>query len=134
MRTKVILLAIAFAALDVPALAQNTGGIRGTVTEPKTGRPVAHATVYVHSPAVDVSVQTDAHGVFRFFGLPPGRTLVDVVAKGYVETRFVACVRADNFQEYPVHLMRGYGTSVNRELGRHPEPGITSDLYSIGYC
>jgi len=126
--------AIAIAVFAAPAVAQNTGGIRGTVTEPKTGRPVAHATVYVHSPAVDVSVQTDAHGMFRFFGLPPGRTLVDVVAKGYVETRFVACVRADNFQEYPVHLMRGYGTSVNHELGGRPASGITSDLYSIGYC
>lgn len=81
MKTFATVLALA-AFVAVPALADNPGGIAGTVVDAKTGQPVAHATLYYYrSPYVEnathmMKVQTNARGFFSDVTLQPGRYVV----------------------------------------------------------
>ncbi|HEV8122234.1 MAG TPA: carboxypeptidase-like regulatory domain-containing protein, partial [Candidatus Polarisedimenticolia bacterium] len=58
----------------VPALAQSTGGIRGTVID-KDGQPVVGAVVAVENKALGVTTgaPTDAKGEYRIAPLAPGK-------------------------------------------------------------
>jgi len=76
MRRSSFLLLTALLALTivVPAAAQSTGGIRGTVLD-KDGQPVVGATVSVTNPDLNINMGgiTDAKGEFRIAPLPPGK-------------------------------------------------------------
>ena len=58
----------------IPALAQSTGGIRGTVLD-KDGQPVVGAVVAIENKSLGVQTgaPTDAKGEFRISPLPPGK-------------------------------------------------------------
>lgn len=139
---RVIIFAVcALFCLTAIARAQNTGGLRGTVTDWHDGRAVRNATVIVRSGAVDLSTTTDAHGRFLFMALPPGRVLVMVEPLGLSPTSFHACVRADQFRDLAIHV--GWDFSVpymvrtsryNEMLQYAPNADVTADLYSLGSC
>jgi outer membrane receptor protein involved in Fe transport len=88
-RAAVMLLFVLAAA---PAVAQTTGQIEGTVTDP-SGAIVAGALVTAASPSLigKQQVTTDGRGQYYFFNLPPGRYIVTAEAGGFQmrETRDV---------------------------------------------
>ncbi len=73
-----LLACIPGASLD----AQQTGEIRGTVTDSARGGPLAHATIVATREAsLDTgtfATQTDGRGAFEITGVPPGRYDVDI--------------------------------------------------------
>lgn len=74
-RSHAVPLSLALAAL--PALAQQSGGIAGRVTEPG-GAPLAGVQVHITSPLLPTArtVVTEANGDYRFPYLPPGEYAV----------------------------------------------------------
>jgi hypothetical protein len=53
-------------------MSQSNVAIRGTVVDEGTGRPVAGATVYATSGALDARTVSDSNGEFFFLTLFPG--------------------------------------------------------------
>ncbi len=67
-----------------PLLAQTaSGALHGQVLDP-SGAAVAGATVLITTPQGDtLAAVTNADGVFNKDGLPPGKYIVEVIAKGF---------------------------------------------------
>lgn len=133
-----IMLALA-GLLVIPALADQPGGLAGTVIDLNTGQPIANATIYYYrSPYLEnapnqiMSLQTDRHGFFSNISLEPGRYIVMARVPGKVQ----GCAVDD--------VMNGEIAHVRIEIGRnvvlcsgprvHPamvDPNATASLYRI---
>lgn len=82
MKYLAIFLALA-GILSLPALAEQNGGIAGTVVDAKTGQPIANATLYYykapyleHGPNQIKMLETNSRGFFADITLTPGRYVV----------------------------------------------------------
>ena len=83
-------LATALGAL--PALAQGTGTLVGTVTDRATSLPIAEARIAI--PGTALESQTNSRGQYRISNVPVGRVLVGVYRLGYRATSDTARVTA----------------------------------------
>jgi hypothetical protein len=90
------------------AAAGTLGGIAGTVTDSKTGAPVAGAHVDITSPSQSIKVTTDARGHYIAFSLQPDNYTLTAEKDGY-NTRSVSgfAVFADQTQQYDLQLDPG---------------------------
>jgi len=81
--------------LILPALAADTGTLRGIVHDPQH-RPLAGAAVVIHGPdaSVSKSVVSDANGEFQVVDLPEGAYTVAVSAPGFRTVEQQAAVSA----------------------------------------
>ena len=66
---------------SLAASAQNTGSVRGTVRDAKTGTPIAGAAVEVHGASAGAT--TDSVGRFLIEGTPTGYLRLEASAEGY---------------------------------------------------
>ena len=119
------------------ALADQPGGISGTVVDVKTGQPVAGATLYYYrAPYLDsgpnhiMRLQTNRHGFFSDVTLQPGRYVIMARFPDKVQ----GCAVDD--------VMGGEVARMKIEIGRdaimcsgprvHPalvDPNATADVY-----
>ena len=75
----IILLAANFAGARTPLILK--GSFSGKVTDAKTGKPVADATVYITD--IKSGTASDANGNFTFKNIPEGNHLVEISHVGY---------------------------------------------------
>jgi TonB-dependent starch-binding outer membrane protein SusC len=87
------LAAICMLALPASAVAQETGSIRGTVTDAATGGPVAGVQVTLRGTTR--GTMTDARGAFLITGVPVGERTVRVESIGFRQVEQTVTVRAD---------------------------------------
>lgn len=118
-----------------PALAGTTGSLNGTVTDVKTGQPIADAAVIANSPSQRAEAKTDASGRYVFISLMPDTYTVSVSKSGY-EPVTVAGVSifADQNQGLPVRMQSSLKTIANvttRSSISPVKPGTTTDVYSV---
>jgi hypothetical protein len=126
-------------SLVTSALADQPGGISGTVVDIKTGQPVSGATLYYYrapylenGPNHIVSLQTNRHGFFSDLTLQPGRYIIMARFPNKVQ----GCAVDD--------VMGGEVARMKIEIGRdaimcsgprtHPalvDPNATADVYRI---
>jgi hypothetical protein len=98
-------LLIAFASQATMALAGTSGGISGTITDAKTGAPIAGARLQISSPSQSVKTTTDARGRFFVYALQPDDYTVSALKDGYVAASFSGYpVFADQTQVYYLKL------------------------------
>jgi Carboxypeptidase regulatory-like domain len=98
-------LLVAFAAQATSAMAGTSGGISGTITDSKTGAPIAGARLQISSPSQSVTTTTDARGRFYVYALQPDEYTVSAVKDGYVAASFSGYpVFADQQQVYYLKL------------------------------
>ena len=119
----------------VPALADTTGTISGTVSDGATGAPVANATVSAASPSGSRSTTTDSHGFYILQALVPDTYTLSVVAQGYepLSVPGVTVLQDLTTAESP-HLARALKTIANvtaRSAGNLVQPNVTSDVYNV---
>jgi hypothetical protein len=94
-------LLVAFAAQATSAMAGSSGGISGTITDSKTGSPVAGARLRISSPSQTITTTTDARGRFFVYALQPDDYTISAVKDGYVAEAFTGYpVFADQTQIY----------------------------------
>jgi hypothetical protein len=91
MKQIAIVLALA-GSLGAFALADELGGISGTVVDAQTGQPMPHATLYYYrspynekGPNRLMTLQTNNHGFFSDVTLDPGRYVIMARIPGKVE-------------------------------------------------
>ena len=119
--TFALLLVLAQAVAPPPASqsGEDTGQIRGRVTDKDTGAPLPYAHVTLMEPTLKLerTATTDDAGVFRFTGLPPGKYDGVVTAGSYRSTH--------DFQGLPasrppasIELTKGAVREINIALSR----------------
>jgi hypothetical protein len=123
---KTLLVAAICAALPAAsATAQDTGVIRGTVTDSTTHQPISGAQVQVVGS--DRSAVADASGVYRLAGIAPGTVTIRVQRIGFVQrTRAVSVTSgatvAEDFSLQPIAttlsqvVVVGYGSRSRAEV------------------
>jgi hypothetical protein len=98
-------LCAAFASLGSSALAGTYGAIAGTVTDAKTGAPVAGVALRVSSPSQTANVTTDSHGHYLVFSLLPDDYTLSAQKEGYQSLSVRGqSVEADQTQRYDLEL------------------------------
>ncbi|MEO8725314.1 MAG: carboxypeptidase regulatory-like domain-containing protein [Acidobacteriaceae bacterium] len=72
------------AAISIPAIAQSTGSIQGSVTD-ASGAAIPNATVNIKNTAqaLQRTVTTDSAGAYNVPALPPGTYAVDAQSQGF---------------------------------------------------
>lgn len=80
-----VCLAIAFAALALPAFAQSPVGFVGGMTHSSSGEPVAKVQIIAHNLTrnTDLTTVSDADGIFTFTNLEPGPYEVAALKDGF---------------------------------------------------
>lgn len=87
------------------ALAGTSGGMAGTVTDSKTGAPIAGVRLRASSPSQAATTTTDAKGHYLFFSLQPDDYTITAVKDGYATQSISGeSVYADQTQQYDLHL------------------------------
>jgi hypothetical protein len=112
-------LLVAFSSQGIAAFAGTSGGMAGTVTDAKTGLPIAGVQLKISSPSESVTATTDAHGHFIVFSLQPDDYTVTAVKDGY-DTNTVSgeSVYADQTQRYDMQLSPASTTPGSQQLRR----------------
>jgi hypothetical protein len=133
---KRIIIALAIAGLmGATALADQTGGIVGSVVNTTTGQTIANVPISitrVETSARTWNTKTNARGTFSDITLEPGRYLVVATFPG----ELLGCTIDDVYGGEVVHLKIGIGgTQLTCNGPRaHPslvDPSATADVYRI---
>jgi hypothetical protein len=134
-RSLALVIALAFLALGVPAVAGTTGGLSGTVVESGSTAPIAGAKVTATSPSQLAVSVTDAGGHFNFVSLAPDEYTVSVEKTGYESASYPGVsVFADAQQTLQLPLHKSLTTIAkvtSRSSSDLVRAGTTADLYSI---
>jgi len=127
------------AAASGPALAEQPGGIAGTVVDARTNQPVAHAQLYYYrapyrenGPNRIMSVQSNSRGFFSDITLEPGRYVIMARFGNAVE----GCALDDviSGEVARVRLEIGHNTLMCSGPRFHPamvDPNASADVYRI---
>lgn len=138
MKNIAIVLALV-AAFVAPALADQLGGISGTVVDAKSGQPVANATLYYYRAPYQenganriMTLRANARGYFSDITLDPGRYVVMARFPNKVE----GCALDDVIGGETTHLriLMGQDTIMCSGPRVHPavlDPNATVDVYRI---
>jgi hypothetical protein len=87
------------------ASAGTLGGIAGTVSDAKTGAPLAGVHLQITSPSQSVNVVTDAKGHYIVLSLQPDNYTLTAVKSGYDSQSWSGeSVNADQTQQYDLQL------------------------------
>jgi hypothetical protein len=138
MKTIAIMLALV-GSVAMPALADQPGGISGTVVDAATGQPMPNVTLYYYrSPYLDkgpnhiMTLTTNKHGFFSDVTLDPGRYVVMARFPGKVEGCAVDDVVGSEVTR--VHIVIGRDTLMCSGPRVHPalvDPNASADVYRI---
>ena len=112
--------------IDKPvAVAPPTGFVAGTVTDAKTGKPLADAIVVSGSDGALPVASAPTTGAFRTHGLKPGKVSLTVSHEGYKPATASATVSAHHTAKLAFALVRKVETgslSLTITGGRHHRP------------
>jgi hypothetical protein len=139
MKAALLLLTVTW-ALTAPAIAGNTGILRGTAAfesfSPQCCHPnrLAGAAVRITSPQGDLIVKTDSDGRFLFLDVPPGTYSIFVDDKNYYSFCDRVTVTAD--QAVSADVIVGprnmlYSENCGRQIFDLVRPGVAADVYDI---
>jgi protocatechuate 3,4-dioxygenase beta subunit len=100
---------------------EDTGQIRGRVTDRETGQPLPSAQVMLTGRTLDLNrtATTDDAGVFRFTGLPPGK-YSGAVAGGSYRSAYEFQRLPDSRPGTSIELTKGAVHEINIALSRTP--------------
>jgi hypothetical protein len=98
---------------SLPAFAQFTGGVQGTVQDTSSAA-ISKATVTLTNSGTKVSQQatSDAAGVYRFVSLAPGNYIVAASAQGFAQAKVEFVLTTDQTRDVPIQLTVGNVSST----------------------
>jgi hypothetical protein len=112
-----------------------TGSLSGTVTDAKTGLPLAGVKVDAVSPTGSSIATTNAKGFFSFTGLAPDTFTVSFEFAGFQATSVTGVtIFADQVQEVNAKLEKSLttiGSVTTRSPGGAFQPKQTQDTYTV---
>ena len=126
-------------SLAAAALADQPGGVSGSVVDAKTGQAIAHAKLYYYrapyrenGPNHIMTLEANARGFFSDVTLDPGRYVVMARFPGKVE----GCAVDDVMGGEVAHLRIEIGHDAIMCSGPHVHPALvdanaTADVYRI---
>ncbi len=121
------------------ALADQPGGISGTVVDVKTGQPVSGATLYYYrapylenGPNHIMTLQTNRHGFFSDVTLQPGKYIIMARFPNKVQGCAVDDVMGGEVARMKIEI--GHDAIMCSGPRVHPslvDPNATADVYRI---
>lgn len=99
-----------FCLFSISALAQETGGVKGKITDNLTGNPLQGANVSIDG--TPLNTQTDRTGTFRLLQVPAGQQNITISYLGYEDTVISVNVQAGSIASLDTSLK----TSVNETV------------------
>ncbi len=122
-------------AHSTSVLAGTTGTISGTISDAKTGKPLAGVLVTIASPTGSAKATTNGSGFFSLTGLTVDTYVVAMQANGYEPYTLTGItVFADTIQDASVKLTKSLstiGTVTARTSVGAFQPKQTQDTYSV---
>ena len=126
------------AAMTLPAVAADTGGVAGYVVDLANGQPIANAAVAIYRLPLDTnapvieSAVTNRQGFFTNIHVAPGRYLVTA----NIANRTSSCMIDDVFPGQTVRMKISIGADGQRCSGPKVHsavvnPSETADVYRI---
>jgi hypothetical protein len=105
----------------VPALAQFTASIQGTVSDP-SGASISQAKINLENLSTHVAATTtsDTDGGYRFISLAPGNYKVSVEASGFAKTEVSVTLETGQNLSVPMALKVGATTEFVEVTGENP--------------
>jgi hypothetical protein len=137
MKQIAIILALA-GSFALPALADNPGGISGTVVDAKTGQPISHARLYYYrSPYLEgrtriMELDANSKGFFSDITLEPGRYIVMARFPNKVQGCAVEDVMGGEVARIRIEM--GHNVIMCSGPRVHPalvDPNATASVYRI---
>jgi hypothetical protein len=138
MKQIAIILAIV-SSFAAAALADEPGGISGTVVDAKTGQPISHATLYYYrapylenGPNHIMKLETNNRGFFSDVTLQPGRYIIMARFAEKVEGCAVDDVMGGEVARMRIEI--GHDAIMCSGPRVHPalvDPNATADIYRI---
>jgi hypothetical protein len=138
MKQLAIMLALA-GSFVLPAIADQLGGISGTVVDAKTGQPIAHAKLYYYrspyhenGPNRVMELEANSRGFFSDITLEPGRYIVMARFPGKVEGCAVDDVMGGEVAHMRIQI--GHDAIMCSGPRVHPalvDPNATASVYRI---
>lgn len=138
MKQIAIVLALA-GSLGTLALADELGGISGTVVDAHTGQPIPHATLYYYrapylekGPNHIMTLQTNGRGYFSDITLEPGRYVIMARLPGKVEGCALDDVIGGEVARMKIEI--GHDAVMCSGPRVHPalvDPNATASVYRI---
>ena len=131
-----VLIFVISGMLGSAVVAGTTGSMIGTITDGKSGGPLAGVSVTVTSPSQTTTTLTDANGRFTFISLAPDTYTITLGKAGYERLASSGItVQAD--QEISERLtlqpsLQQIGHVTSRSPLDAVKPGTTADVYSVG--
>jgi hypothetical protein len=126
-------------SLVASALADEPGGIAGTVVDAKTGQPISNATLYYYrSPYLDngpnhiMTLRSNSRGFFSDVTLQPGRYVVMARFPNKVQGCAVDDVMGGEVARMKIEI--GHDAVMCSGPRIHPalvDPNATADVYRI---
>ena len=131
-----LLLLLSAVLLPAAAGASATAIIKGTVTDVRTGKPVADVEVTAVSASGNVSSRTDSNGFYMLWDVPPGPAIIAFQREGFMLEEHLLCVypgltRTISTQ---MHEHNGQGYVLMSSLMRSPILEQTTSTHYIGPC
>lgn len=136
MKRVMLLLLCLWPLVPLGAGAGATAILKGTVTDGRTGKPLANVQVTAVSASGNVSSRTDVKGFYTLFDVPPGPTIVAFQSEGFMLQENLLCVypgltRTISTQ---LHEHSGEGYVLMTSMMRSPVLDETDSTHYIGPC
>jgi hypothetical protein len=137
MKQIAIMLALA-GSFAIPALADQPGGLSGTVVDAKTGQPMPHARLYYYrAPYIEdrtrvMELDANGNGFFSDITLEPGRYIVMARVAGKVQGCAVDDVMGGEVARLRIEV--GHNAIMCTGPRVHPalvDPNATASVYRI---
>ena len=131
-----LLLMVCIGLLAAPVSADSTAIIQGTVTDSRTGKPMADVQVIAVSASGDVSSRTDAKGFYMLWDVPPGPAIIAFQREGFMLEEHLLCVYPGMTRTVDTHMHEhtGQGYVLMSSLMHSPIFEQTTSTRYLGPC
>lgn len=134
---RLCLLALLLCALTPQiASASSTAIIRGTITDARSGKPVADVQVTAVSASGSVSSRTDSKGFYVLWDVPPGPAIVAFQREGFMLEEHLLCVYPGLARTLSAKMYEHQGEAyvLMSSLMRSPILDQTTSITYMGPC
>lgn len=133
---RLCLLLACIGLLALPALADSTAIIEGTVTDARTSKPLADVQVTAVSASGNVSSRTDSKGFYMLWDVPPGPAIVAFQREGFMLEEHLMCVYPGLTRTISTHMHEhtGQGYVLMSSMMRSPILEQTTSTHYLGPC
>jgi len=113
-----------------------TAIVEGTVTDAKTGKPIADVQVMAVTASGDVTSRTDGKGFYMLWDVPPGPAIIAFQREGFMLEEHLICIYPGLARTVSTHLHEHTGQAyvLMSSMLKAPVFEQTTSTHYLGPC